>query len=115
MKGEDRVVYQSIEGLVDKTQEFIDTELAKAISFFSSKSEDNKKWLNEISSTYKLENEGTMKDFEELKKAHIKKVDELEQKVVYFEDLYKEINELVEELAVKTKIQKKRQSRLAES
>ena len=112
MKELDRILNQRIENYVDKVQEFVDTEAAKAVSIFSSKTDFNERWLEDLSFKYELSDDITLDKLQKQKEDHIKKLGELEKRVDYYEKLFNEINEFILELEVKKKIHKNRQSRM---
>lgn len=112
MKEQDRILNQRIENYVDKVQEFVDTEAAKAVSIFSSKTDFNERWLEDLSFKYELSDDITLDKLQKQKEDHIKKLGELEKRVDYYEKLFNEINEFILELEVKKKIHKNRQSRM---
>ncbi|CAB4256423.1 Bli1p KABA2_09S04334 [Maudiozyma barnettii] len=103
-----RQLQRDIENCVHILQEGVDTEAAEAISVFSNKSTSNEKWAATLAGTYQIKTDEEFQSFESDKKVYIEKVDKLQEEVEYFERLCNEMEELSEELAVKTKVERGR-------
>ncbi|QLG74463.1 hypothetical protein HG535_0G03460 [Zygotorulaspora mrakii] len=111
MKEPERSLRQDIEHCVDILQDVIDTESTKSISIFSKKTNENERWLEQLKPSFQLKNDQDLQKFQELKNAQTKKLNDIEQKIDYYERLFAELEEIQNELEVKAKLEKKRRSR----
>ncbi|CCF59953.1 hypothetical protein KAFR_0I01720 [Kazachstania africana CBS 2517] len=106
---------QDINNYINELQTYIDTESVKTISLFNKKSQETEEWLNRLSSEFEnLKDEEELTKLKELHESYEQNLDELESKIEYLEKLCDEIDEVYDELGVKTKVNDRRKSRIKE-
>lgn len=113
MRDQERTLNQDVDHCVDVVQDYLNTELAKAISVFSKKASDNEAWLEEVRAKYQIKDDEELQMIEALKVKSLSRLDELEKKVEYYERLCDELEEFQNELEIKTKLEHNRRSRLS--
>ncbi|CAI4540468.1 ASN_HP2_G0031410.mRNA.1.CDS.1 [Saccharomyces cerevisiae] len=109
--GEQNKLYYDVEKLVNSLQESFDLDCAQSVSLFTSKSRSNEAWLEELENKFKLKDDVELDDVENLRAEIGMKLNMLEDKVSYYERLYKELEEFQNEIKIKTVVNNRRQSR----
>ncbi|AQZ15331.1 BLI1 (YKL061W) [Zygosaccharomyces parabailii] len=112
MREQERTLHQDVEHCVEALQDYLNTELAKAVSVFSKKADENETWLEEIRAKFQLKDEDELQTIKTLREQSLTRLEVLENKVDYYEKLCDELEEFQNELEVKTKLEQNRRSRL---
>ncbi|AMD19654.1 HCL497Cp [Eremothecium sinecaudum] len=86
---------------VDDMQIHVDLMSARAISKFTADTNANYEWLNQIKQRHSTRHKEELRNYFLLKAEYEKKVEVLDSKVTYLEQLAEELCEFQNELAVK--------------
>ncbi|AET39608.1 Bli1p Ecym_4575 [Eremothecium cymbalariae DBVPG len=97
----EKILRHHLDKCVDYTQEHVDLESARAISSFGVDTNANYEWLYELNSRYPTRKIEEIRTYQLLKTDYMKKLDNLDGRITYFENLAKELDEFQNEVNIK--------------
>ncbi|KAL3230603.1 Biogenesis of lysosome-related organelles complex 1 subunit BLI1 [Nakaseomyces bracarensis] len=98
------MLQQDIEKSVAVLQDIVDSEVGDSVKIFDSRAKSNNSWLKDLDSKFGLKEADELGYLETVKIENFEKLDEIRQKIDYYEGLLNELEEAQKELEVKSKV-----------
>ncbi|CAG61813.1 uncharacterized protein GVI51_L01441 [Nakaseomyces glabratus] len=98
------MIKQDVQKCVDALQDFVDKEIGESVNLFSCKSRANNELLLNIDEKFQLKDKDELHQLGEQKIENQNKLQEIRNKVEYYEKLLTELEEAQKELEVRYKL-----------